>query len=96
MELETGEWRADDAAITRKTSIGEEVACVHPIMPVKRLINVDSGVEKLEIAFRRGVAWRRITVDRQTIASANKIVSLSDSGIAVTSETAKALGAVPA
>lgn len=91
MELETGQWKADDAAITRNTSVGEEIACVHPIMPVKRLINVDTGVEKLEIAFRRGAAWRRITVDRQTIASANKIVSLSDSGIAVTSETAKAL-----
>lgn len=94
MELETGQWKADDAAITRNTSVGEEIACVHPIMPVKRLINVDSGVEKLEIAFRRGIAWRRITVDRQTIASANKIVSLSDSGIAGYIRNSKGIGAV--
>lgn len=91
MELETGQWKADDAAITRDTAQGEEIACVHPIMPVKRLVNVDTGIEKLEIAFKRGGIWRRLTADKQTLASANRIVSISDSGVAVTSETAKSL-----
>lgn len=87
MELETGLWRADDIGVSQ----GDDVACVHPIMPVQRLVNVDTGMEKLEIIFRRGASWRHVVVDKQTIASANKIVALAENGIAVTSESAKAL-----
>ena len=87
MELETGLWRADDIGVSQ----GDDVACVHPIMPVQRLVNVDSGMEKLELVFRRGTSWRHVVVDKQTIASANKIVALAENGIAVTSESAKAL-----
>ena len=87
MELETGLWRADDICVSQ----GDDVACVHPIMPVQRLVNVDSGMEKLELIFRRGTSWRHVVVDKQTIASANKIVALAENGIAVTSESAKAL-----
>ncbi len=91
MELETGDWIADDQGVTRRGNGFEEVACVHPIMPVQRLTNVDTGVTKLELAFRRGAAWRKIISDKQTLASANKIVSLADSDVAITSENAKAL-----
>lgn len=87
MELETGLWRADDIGVSQ----GDDVACVHPIMPVQRLVNVDTGMEKLELIFRRSASWRHVVVDKQTIASANKIVALAENGIAVTSESAKAL-----
>ena len=87
MELETGMWRADDICVSQ----GDDVACVHPIMPVQRLVNVDTGMEKLELIFRRSASWRHVVVDKQTIASANKIVALAENGIAVTSESAKAL-----
>lgn len=91
LELDTGRWRADDFGITTDGRNGEEVACVHPILPSCRLVNVDTGAEKIELAFCKGKQWRRLIVDKQTVASANKIVSLADSGIAVTSESAKAL-----
>lgn len=91
LELDTGKWRADDLGITCDGPHGEEVACVHPILPSCRLVNVDTGAEKLELAFCKGRQWRRLIVDKQTVASANKIVALADSGIAVTSESAKAL-----
>lgn len=68
-----------------------EIICPHPIMPVMRLINIDTGIEKVKIAYSRGKGWRYIIVDRKTISTANKIVDLSDCGIAVTSESAKAL-----
>ncbi len=67
------------------------IVCPHPIMPVERLCNIDTGIEKMKIAFSRGKGWRTIVVDRRTIASAQKIVELTDNGIAVTSESAKAL-----
>lgn len=91
MELETGPWTADEMGITRGNGEEGNVACVHPIMPVSRLVNVDTGIEKLELAYKRGKTWRRMTAEKRTLASANLIVGLSDHGIAVTSESAKAL-----
>lgn len=91
MELDSGGWRADDLGITMATAQGEFVACVHPIMPVCRLVNVDTGAEKMELAYRKGCVWRRIISDKRTISTANSIVALADNGVAVTSESAKHL-----
>ncbi len=92
LELITGDWVADDNGVTRKYGEGEIMACFHPIMPVKRLVNVDSGIEKLEIAFKKGHQWRRVIFDKKQLASANSIVgALADYGVAVTSENAKYL-----
>lgn len=68
-----------------------EIICPHPIMPVMRLVNIDTGIEKIKIAYSRGKGWRYIIADRKTVSTANKIVDLADSGIAVTSESAKSL-----
>lgn len=92
LELATGQWRADDFGITREGPFGSEVtACVHPIMPVERLVNIDTGIEKLRIAYRKGRQWRSMIFDRRQLASASSIVGLSDYGVAVTSENAKYL-----
>ena len=60
-------------------------------MPVQRLVNIDTGEEKLKIAFRKGGAWRTMVVDKDTLASASSIVSLAKYGVMVNSETAKHL-----
>lgn len=86
LELNSGDWRADDLGISRMGRYGEEFACVHPIMPVERLINVDSGVEKLRLAYRKGGRWRHMVADKRTLASNNSILALADNGIAVNSE----------
>lgn len=91
LELNTGTWAADEYGITKDGMFGEVVACVHPIMPVQRLVNIDSGIEKLKIAFRKGRFWRSQICDRKTLASASQIVGLADYGVAVTSENAKHL-----
>lgn len=92
-ELSTGEWVADDTGIATVNKFAEEVeACNHPIMPFKRLVNIDTDSEKLIIGYKkRGGNWRQITVNKRTLASANSIVSLSEYGIAVNSENAKYL-----
>ena len=85
MELETGPFSANDTGV----SDGEFAACSHPIMPVERLVNIDTGVEKLKIAFRRGNGqWRSIIAEKSVLASRQKILALSDMGISVNSETA--------
>lgn len=90
LQLNCGTWHADDNGITREGAYGMEfVACVHPLIPIERLVNVDSGIEKLRIAFRKGYQWRNMIFDRRQLASASAIVGLADYGIAVTSENAK-------
>ncbi len=92
LELNTGGWKADDMGITRFGLSGyEEIACVHPIMPVERLVNIDTGIEKTRIAYCKGGIWRSKICDRSQLASSRSIVGLSDYGIAVTSENAKYL-----
>lgn len=91
MELDTGEWEADEHGITKYGQFGEVIACVHPIMPVQRLVNIDSGVEKLKLAYRKGRNWRYVVSDKKQLASSNSIIGLADYGIAVTSENARHL-----
>lgn len=89
LELNAGDWEADDGGIRRTYGGVECVACPHPVMPVERLVNIDTGEEKLRLAFRKGAVWRKCIVEKRTLASANKVTELAGIGIAVNSETAK-------
>ena len=90
LELNAGDWEADDSGIFTKNGYNDEVACPHPIMPVERLVNIDTGEEKLQLAFRKGTIWRKIIVSKTVLASSNKVTELAGSGIAVTSQNARA------
>ena len=90
LELDAGDWEATDAGVYRRSGFSEEVACPHPILPVERLVNIDTGEEKLKLAFRKGAIWRRIIVSKTVLANANKVTELAGSGIAVTSQNARA------
>lgn len=92
LELLTGEYICVEPTVSIMDKFGyTEVICRHPIMPIKRLINIDSGEERLEIAYKKGKAWRRIVVEKSTLASSNKILELAAVGILVNSDNAKAL-----
>lgn len=90
-EFDTGEWRADEYGVSIETMFGDQFACVHPILPVERLVNIDTGVEKLKLSFRKGRNWKTIIADKKTLASTTSIIGLADCGIAVNSENAKYL-----
>lgn len=85
--LSCGSYTCDMLGVRSDT----DTVCPHPIMPVMRLSNIDTGIEKVKIAYSKGKGWKTLITDRKTISAASKIVDLSDSGIAVTSESAKAL-----
>lgn len=92
LELDAGEWQADDFGVSRRGKFGEEIACPHPILPVERLMNIDTGVEKLKLAFCKGDRrWREVVADKKLLASNNSILELANMGIAVTSENSRAL-----
>jgi hypothetical protein len=66
--------------------------CCHPIIPIERLVNIDTNTYKLKIAYKRGKTWKTVIADKSTLSSATKIIDLSDVGIAVTSMNAKLIG----
>ena len=88
LELNAGDWEATDAGVYRRSGFADEVACPHPILPVERLVNIDTGEEKLRLAFRKGSIWRKIIVSKTVLANANRVTELAGSGIAVTSQNA--------
>ena len=67
------------------------LACYHPILPIERLKNLETGEEQIKLAYKRSGKWEEIIVPKVLITSASKIVSLSARGVAVTSENAKHL-----
>jgi hypothetical protein len=91
LELNAGTWTVSESGIERDTPYGAEVACVHPIIPIERYVNVDTGVEKLKIWWRKGKSYRTGIFDRRVLATASGIVALADHGVAVNSESAKTL-----
>lgn len=90
-ELYCGNWIADQEGVRTFTMFGEQLACYHPILITQRLMNAETGKEKVKIAFQKGFKWKEIVVDKGIIASSNKIVNLADYGVSVTSETSKSL-----
>lgn len=87
-----GGWIANDSGIFAQASGGiEQIACYHPILPIERLKNLETGEEQIKLAYKRNGVWQEIIVPKTMVTSANKIVSLSGRGIAVTSENAKLL-----
>lgn len=90
-ELYCGNWIADQYGVRIFSMFGEQLACYHPILITQRMINAETGKEKVKIAFQKGLQWKEIIVDKTTIASSNKIVGLADYGVSVTSETSKSL-----
>lgn len=92
MELDCGGWSAADTGIYGTDKMGfEVVACYHPIMPVQRLVNIDTGIHKVKLAFSLGKRWNSVIEDRNVISDSRSIIGLSKYGVMVNSETSKPL-----
>lgn len=92
IELFSGEYICDDLGVMIEDKYGfDQIICRHPIMPIQRLCNVDTGEERLKIAYRKGRFWRSLIAEKSTLASSNSILQLAANGVLVTSENAKAL-----
>ena len=91
-ELNCGMWVADMSGVKAFSDKGGyRLACYHPILPVERLFNLETGTEKMKLAYFRDHRWKTKIVDKDMIASNNKIIKLASYGIAVTSESSKNL-----
>lgn len=95
-----GKYLCDGSGVSYVGPMGEWVRVIaHPLMPVKRIVDVDTNQENLKIAYCRlmynenGDAikanWRQMITPRETLASAQKILGLARNGVGVNSENAK-------
>lgn len=92
IELYSGPYTCDDYGVTTVDRYGyDHVICKHPIMPIRRLVNIDTNEERLEIAYKKGSRWRSIIVEKTVIASSTSILQLAAKGVLVNSENAKEL-----
>ena len=89
--LNCGRWEATDAGVTKYEPSRKAIACTHPILPVERLVNIDTNTEKLKLAFFKDERWQYVTVDCTTVYNKQNITALGDRGVMVTSETARDL-----
>ena len=93
IELRLGaRYIANDRGVRYVTENSNTVVCMHPLLPVARLINVDTDEHGLELAYRHeGRDWQTMAFPREDLASASRIVALAKYDIGVTSENAKFL-----
>lgn len=92
LELFSGNYICDEYGVLTNDKHGYEInICRHPIMPIQRLVNIDNGEERLQIAFKKGKMWRSVIVEKSSIASSNGILQLAANGVMVNSENAKPL-----
>lgn len=96
-QLVSGRYICNSEGVSVMDGFGvQRVICPHPIAPVKRFKNVDSGEELLEIWFRRGTKEGRIKDETHITPKdiiANNILSLAKYGIVVNKRNDKDLSA---
>jgi hypothetical protein len=89
LDLNAGDWRADEWGVSRHNGQFEEIACSHPILPIEKLKNIDTGELKVKLAFRRSSKDRKIwteqVVGMDTISNAKNILDLAKIGVSVSS-----------
>ncbi len=101
MKFFTGPWTVDDNGVVGFTDKGRLEACPHPIIIERFSDNIQTGDEKITLAWKKGKLgknngssgqWKTVEVEKNLIASYSKIVDvLAAKGIVITSESAKAM-----
>ena len=95
-----GKYLCDSSGVSYIGPMGEWIRVIsHPLMPVKRIVDVETYAQNLMIAYCRlmygenGEAlkanWKQMIVPREVLSSAQKVLALSRNGIGVNSENAK-------
>ncbi len=92
MQLEAGKYNVDDGGVYTIDSFGSyHIICHHPIIPFECLQNIDTGEEKLNIAYRSRGDWQEKVVSKEILYNSRNISQLVKCGVDVSSETAKEL-----
>ena len=96
--LSSGKYQCDERGVTYLGDRGAWTQVIsHPILPIKRIVDVETNAQNLKVAWCRIIQgerdiraeWKEMIVPRETLASAQRIIGLAKNGIAITSENAK-------
>ena len=74
--------------ISEKTAL-PQLVCRTPILLTQRIKSLETGEEKIEIAFKRDDSWQTAIFPRSTVFTSRGITALADLGCTITSENAK-------
>ncbi|MBS3969647.1 MAG: DUF927 domain-containing protein [Clostridia bacterium] len=85
---ENGVWQLKRTASGKTEHL---CACPVPVILTKRMIDIDTAEEKIELAFLRDKRWKHITAKRSSVFNRQGLIMLSDKGLPVSSESAKTL-----
>ena len=72
-----------------ESGIVHTALCAEPLVMKRRLENIDSGLEKVELAFYRNGRWKSLVAPRSSVFHKNAIVRYADSGLPATTENAE-------
>ena len=78
-------------SVIDEKSMQPRIVCRTPIILKQRLKSIETGEEKIEIAFKRDDKWNTATYPRSMVFQSRSITGLADLGCTVTSENAKPL-----
>lgn len=84
-------WLVNEKGVHQETKDGLVTICATPLLISRRLKNIDTGNEKIELYFRRDNQDHYIRTQRSTVFQSRTITQLADRGLPVTSENAKKL-----
>jgi len=65
------------------------LCCRTPILLTQRLQSIETGEEKIEVAFKRDNQWQTAIYPRSTIFQSRSIIALADLGCTITSENTR-------
>lgn len=83
-------WRYSESGVFGIDAEGRDSKiCPIPVILTRRLLDVDTGTEKLELSFRRHGKWEFIKAEKSVLYQKSKIPELANVGLPVTSENSK-------
>lgn len=71
-----------------KARLPQRTVCYTPFFITQRAIDVDSGLQEVEITFRQEGKWEKIGAPKRVISDMKKIIELADRGLPVNSRNA--------
>lgn len=91
LNLECGAYISDGDGVRCYKGETEQIVCAHPIFPIERFEDIETGEQKLKIAFRNGKRWRTAVVAKTALFSGENVKALAAVGAAVTQENSRLL-----
>lgn len=84
-------WIYSDKGISRidEKKYQPVLCCRTPIILTKRLQSIETGEEKIEVAFKRDGQWQTAIYPRSTVFQSRSITVMADLGCTITSENSK-------